>query len=36
VLKQTALFKKAILRNALKIVGGMYDLHTGLVEVIIE
>lgn len=36
VLKQTAIFKTAILRHALKIVGGMYDLHTGLVEVIIE
>jgi carbonic anhydrase len=36
VLRRTAVFKRAILQRALKIVGGMYDLHTGLVEVIIE
>ena len=35
-LKHTPILKNAIKHNALKIAGGCYDLHTGVVDVIIE
>lgn len=36
ILKQTPILNEAIMRNALKIAGGCYDLNTGVVDVIIE